>query len=116
MTTRRRAESGQIICSRERTNHVLPTQTPELILPGWCLWRYARRRSPRRQDVFTDSGRGVLTMGGTMSKTLRLSLITAVLLFSAFTASAQELPDGPGKELVAAQCNSCHPFHARLGS
>src|SRR5438034_8768388 len=54
-------------------------------------------------------------MGGTMSKKLRLSLITAALLFSAFTASAQELPDGPGKELVAAQCNSCHPFHARLG-
>ena len=50
-----------------------------------------------------------------MSKKLRLSLITAALLFSAFTASAQELPDGPGKELVAAQCNSCHPFHARLG-
>src|SRR5436309_1160650 len=40
------------------------TLTPELILPGWCLWRYARRRSPRRQDVFTDSGRDVLTMGG----------------------------------------------------
>ena len=50
-----------------------------------------------------------------MSKTLRLSLITAALLFSAFPASGQELPDGPGKELVAAQCNSCHPFHARLG-
>src|SRR5213593_1056862 len=73
------------------------------------------RRSPRRQDVFTDSGRDVLTMGGTMSKTLRLSLITTALLFSALTAWGQELPDGPGKELVAAQCNSCHPFHARLG-
>src|SRR5881409_3708938 len=50
-----------------------------------------------------------------MSKKLRLFSMTAVLLCAAFPASGQELPDGPGKELVAAQCNSCHPFHARLG-
>src|SRR5947199_10048762 len=77
------------------------TLTPELILPGWCLWRYARRRSPRRQDVFTDSGRDVLTLAGTVSKKLRLSLITAALLFSAFTASAPDLRVRPATELAA---------------
>src|SRR6266403_3345390 len=51
-----------------------------------------------------------------MSKTLHLSLITAALLGAALPASGQELPDGPGKELVAAQCNSCHALSARVGA
>src|SRR2546428_4284410 len=50
-----------------------------------------------------------------MSRTSLLSLMAAALLCGALPAWGQELPEGPGKELVAAQCNSCHPFHARLG-
>src|SRR5207253_1604771 len=45
----------------------------------------------------------------------RALLLTAVLLAVALPVHGQELPDGKGKELVAAQCNSCHPFFARLG-
>lgn len=44
-----------------------------------------------------------------------LSLLAAALLCSALPAWSQELPGGKGRELVAAHCNSCHPFHARLG-
>jgi virginiamycin B lyase len=43
-------------------------------------------------------------------------VIAAVVFCAALPARAQTLPDGPGKDLVAAQCNSCHPFHARLGA
>ncbi|TMA13092.1 MAG: cytochrome C [Deltaproteobacteria bacterium] len=51
-----------------------------------------------------------------MSRKLLLSLMAAALLCSALPAWGQELPDGKGKEMVAAQCNSCHAFYARLGS
>ena len=51
-----------------------------------------------------------------MSRKLLLSLMAAALLCSALPAWSQELPDGKGKEMVAAQCNSCHEFYARLGS
>ena len=51
-----------------------------------------------------------------MSRTSLVSLTAIALLTFAFPAWAQELPEGPGKEQVAAQCNSCHPFHARLGA
>src|SRR6202795_1471489 len=44
-----------------------------------------------------------------------LSLMAAVLLCGALPAWSQELPEGKGKEMVATSCNSCHPFHARLG-
>lgn len=54
--------------------------------------------------------------GGTVSNRARLSLIAAALLCSAFPAWSQELPEGKGKELVAAHCNSCHPFYARVGA
>ena len=50
-----------------------------------------------------------------MSRKLLLSLMAAALLCSALPAWGQELPDGKGKEMVAAQCNSCHAFYARLG-
>src|SRR3989449_5679170 len=54
-------------------------------------------------------------MEETMSKNSLVSLMAAALLCSTLPAWGQELPEGSGKELVAAQCNSCHPFHARLG-
>jgi virginiamycin B lyase len=44
-----------------------------------------------------------------------LSLIAAVLFCSAFPARSQELPEGKGKEMVAAQCTSCHQFRAGSG-
>src|SRR3989441_12325322 len=43
------------------------------------------------------------------------SVMVAALLCGALPAWGQELPEGKGKEMVAALCNSCHPFHARLG-
>src|SRR5437667_12835688 len=50
-----------------------------------------------------------------MSKESLLPLMAAALLCSALPAWSQELPEGKGKEMVAALCNSCHPFYARLG-
>jgi virginiamycin B lyase len=35
---------------------------------------------------------------------------------STLATLAQELPDGEGKEAIAATCNSCHPLLARVGS
>src|SRR3989442_11133524 len=43
-------------------------------------------------------------------------VMAAALLCFALPAGSQELPEGKGKELVAAHCNSCHPFYARLGA
>src|SRR6266851_4092140 len=45
-----------------------------------------------------------------------LSLLVGALLGAALPASGQELPEGPGKELVAAQCNSCHTLTSRVGA
>jgi len=45
-----------------------------------------------------------------------LLLLVLTLLCGAPSVSAQELPEGKGKELVAAHCNSCHPFQARVGA
>src|SRR5215510_9118929 len=50
-----------------------------------------------------------------MSRLARGIVILVALLSVPVSTWSQELPDGPGKELVAARCNSCHPFHARLG-
>src|SRR5262249_49464212 len=44
------------------------------------------------------------------------SAIILVMLCAPLPAWSQELPEGKGKELVAAKCNSCHPFRARLGA
>jgi virginiamycin B lyase len=44
-----------------------------------------------------------------------LVALTGALLF-ALPALGQELPDGPGKEIAAANCNICHPLLARIGS
>src|SRR5438067_2637828 len=54
--------------------------------------------------------------GGPMSRRSLVSLMAAALLCPALPAQGQELPDGQGKELVAAHCNSCHPFYARVGA
>ena len=51
-----------------------------------------------------------------MSRRSLVSLMAAALLCPALPAQGQELPDGQGKELVAAHCNSCHPFYARVGA
>src|SRR2546426_11726888 len=50
-----------------------------------------------------------------MSKKSLPSLMVAALLCGVLPAWGQELPEGKGKEMVAALCNSCHPFYARLG-
>ena len=50
-----------------------------------------------------------------VSKNSLLSVMAAALLCGALPAWSQELPEGKGKEMVAALCNSCHPFYARLG-
>ncbi len=51
-----------------------------------------------------------------MSRQLRSHVIGALAFCSALPAWSQELPEGKGKDLVAAQCNSCHAFHARVGA
>ena len=50
-----------------------------------------------------------------MPERLRLPLVAAALCLS-LPSWAYELPEGKGKELVAASCNSCHAFEARLGA
>src|SRR6266446_3708676 len=51
-----------------------------------------------------------------MSRKSLLSLLPATLLCTALPALGQELPDGKGKEMVLAQCNSCHTFYSRVGA
>src|SRR3974377_376998 len=43
-------------------------------------------------------------------------VFSAVLLCSVVPAWGQELPDGKGKELAAANCNSCHTLLSRVGA
>jgi virginiamycin B lyase len=43
-------------------------------------------------------------------------LATAALICVALPAASQELPDGKGKDLVAANCSSCHTFFSRVGN
>ena len=43
-------------------------------------------------------------------------VLTAALLCYGLPALSQELPDGPGKELAAADCNICHTLLSRVGS
>jgi virginiamycin B lyase len=50
-----------------------------------------------------------------MKKLSKLAFAGA-LLASATPAMSQALPDGKGKEAVAATCNACHPLLARVGS
>ncbi|HEV3160251.1 MAG TPA: hypothetical protein VGZ89_09740 [Xanthobacteraceae bacterium] len=46
----------------------------------------------------------------------RLGILVGALFASTLPALTQELPEGKGKEAVAATCNNCHPLLARLGS
>src|SRR5437588_13031187 len=50
-----------------------------------------------------------------MSSKSRL-VLAAALLCSALPAFGQALPDGAGKELAAADCNSCHTLLSRVGA
>ena len=45
-----------------------------------------------------------------------LPLAAIAPLCSAFIAWGAELPEGKGKEIVQAKCNTCHAFEARVGS
>jgi virginiamycin B lyase len=51
-----------------------------------------------------------------MPEKLRLCSIGAALLCSALPSRGEELPDGKGKEMVAASCTSCHTFSSRVGA
>jgi virginiamycin B lyase len=44
------------------------------------------------------------------------AVLTAALLCSGLPAIGQQLPDGPGKGLAEANCNSCHTLLSRVGS
>src|SRR5438045_9623457 len=44
------------------------------------------------------------------------AVLTAGLLCSGVPAMGQQLPDGPGKALAEANCNSCHTLLSRVGS
>ena len=46
----------------------------------------------------------------------RLTILVGALLAATLPAGAQELPEGSGKEAVAATCNTCHPLLTRVGS
>jgi virginiamycin B lyase len=54
--------------------------------------------------------------GATASKALLLPLICTALMSFVLPVSGQELPDGKGKEIVLAHCNSCHTFYSRVGA
>jgi len=43
-------------------------------------------------------------------------VLTVALLCGGLPAWSQELPDGKGKELAAANCNSCHTLLSRVGA
>jgi len=43
-------------------------------------------------------------------------ILTAALLCSTLPAWSQGLPDGKGKELAAANCESCHTLLSRVGA
>jgi virginiamycin B lyase len=43
-------------------------------------------------------------------------VLTAALLCSTLPAMAQQLPEGPGKDLAEANCNICHTLLSRVGS
>ena len=43
-------------------------------------------------------------------------VFASALLCSGLPALGQALPDGPGKELAVANCDSCHTLLSRVGS
>jgi virginiamycin B lyase len=56
------------------------------------------------------------TKGETMNTVSKLSGPVSAFLALTVPAVSQELPQGKGKEVVAATCNACHPLMARVGS
>src|SRR5882672_10599576 len=66
----------------------------------------ARRIGAASQDHYT-----ACRQGGSMSTKSLLPALAATLLGSATPALAQDLPDGPGKETVAAVCGGCHDIN-----
>jgi virginiamycin B lyase len=54
--------------------------------------------------------------GGNMKKLGSATIIVSALLALTIPGISQELPEGKGKEVVAATCNACHPLLARVGS
>src|SRR5208282_5050635 len=86
---------------------------PRNLLALRCLPSHFLARAGHRPRG-TPQGPGF--QGGTMLNPLRLTVLTAALLSLALPARAQELPDGKGKEMVAADCNSCHTFFSRVGA
>jgi virginiamycin B lyase len=53
--------------------------------------------------------------GATMANKSSM-VLTAALLCSGPPAWSQELPDGPGKDLAVAYCNTCHTLAGHVGS
>jgi virginiamycin B lyase len=51
-----------------------------------------------------------------MSRKSLLPLTAAALLCATLSAWGQNSPEGKGKEMVDAMCNSCHPLTARTGA
>jgi virginiamycin B lyase len=54
---------------------------------------------------------GLIEREASMHARYAVSLLTTVLLGPAFPAQAQDLPDGPGKPIVAAHCGGCHDIN-----
>ena len=55
-------------------------------------------------------------MPGVPTRPLRAAAAGALLLAAGAAFGQQSLPPGPGRELVAAKCYSCHAFEARVGN
>ena len=51
-----------------------------------------------------------------MSRKSCAALTASLLWFGSQAMAQQQLPDGPGKELAEANCNSCHTLLSRVGS
>jgi hypothetical protein len=51
-----------------------------------------------------------------MSRKSLLIVMTAALLCSVLPVRDQTLPEGPGKQTIAAFCESCHTFYSRVGN
>src|SRR4051812_43454071 len=60
--------------------------------------------------------RGEREIQGVIMSKKSCAVLTAVLLCAGLPAIGQQLPDGPGKELAEASCNSCHTLLSRVGS
>src|ERR1700688_610755 len=78
------------------------------------LTRTDLRTTLTRPTQLRHGNRRARVSGGNMSNKSCV-VLTAALLCSGLPALSQELPDGPGKELAAANCNICHALLSRVG-